>query len=90
MATQRLIVATLAGQSAVAVSGLFEKWRSVLDPEAVDRLCLSIERWHYPSPVSLSVAVQEALRAWKGTRDARASVPPKKSVGGLGQVAAEQ
>ena len=42
MATQRLMVTTLAGQSAVAVSGLFEKWRSVLDPEAVDRLCLSI------------------------------------------------
>ena len=51
MATQRLMVTTLAGQSAVAVSGLFEKWRSVLDPEAVDRLCLSIRE----NALSLSI-----------------------------------
>ena len=51
MATQRLMVATLAGQSAVAVSGLFEKWRAVVDPEAVDRLCLSIRE----NALSLSV-----------------------------------
>jgi hypothetical protein len=49
VATQRLTVATLAGQSAVVVAAIFEKWRTVADPEAIDHLCVSI-REHCLSP----------------------------------------
>jgi len=39
MAMQRLIVATLAGESAAVVAGLFQSWRAGSDPAAVDRFC---------------------------------------------------
>jgi len=42
VATQRLTIATVAGQSAVAVASHFDQWRSAPDPECVDRLCASI------------------------------------------------
>jgi hypothetical protein len=42
VAMQRLTVATLAGQAAVAVLDRFERWRSAPDAGAVDRLCTSI------------------------------------------------
>jgi hypothetical protein len=42
VATQRLTVATLAEQAAVAVAARFERWRSVPDAEAVDWLCMAI------------------------------------------------
>lgn len=51
MATQRLMVATLAGQSAVAVAARFERWRSVPDPAALDRLCASIREHALSLPV---------------------------------------
>ena len=39
MATQRLTVATFAGESAVAVAALIRSWRTCPDPAAVDRFC---------------------------------------------------
>lgn len=42
MATQRLILATLAGHSADAVSTLFDRWASCPDPDAVDRFCTEL------------------------------------------------
>ncbi|WP_162670152.1 hypothetical protein [Gemmata massiliana] len=42
MATQRLTVATLAGQSAIAVTTRFDRWRSATDPTAIDQLCAAI------------------------------------------------
>ncbi len=51
MATQRLTVATLAGQSAIAVATRFDEWRSVADPVAVDQLCASIREHALSLPV---------------------------------------
>ena len=51
MATQRLTVATLAGQAATAVVAQFERWRSAPDPTAVDRLCASIREHALSLPV---------------------------------------
>lgn len=51
MATQRMMVETLAGQAAVAVTKQFETWRSTPNPEAVDRLCAAIR----DNALSLSV-----------------------------------
>lgn len=42
MATQRLTIATLAGQAAVAVAAKFEGWRRAPDPAAIDKLCEAI------------------------------------------------
>ncbi len=39
MATQRLTVATLAGDAALAANVLFRSWQSRPDPAAVDQLC---------------------------------------------------
>jgi hypothetical protein len=51
MATQRLMVATLSGQSAVAVTTRFDLWRSTPDPDSVDRLCASIREHALSLPV---------------------------------------
>ena len=51
MATQRLLVATLAGRSASAVAARFEQWRAIPDPEAVDRMCESIREGALSLPV---------------------------------------
>jgi hypothetical protein len=42
MATQRLTVATLAGESAAAVAALIHRWRTDNDPAAVDRFCAAL------------------------------------------------
>ncbi len=42
MATQRLTVATLAGQAAVAVAARFDRWRTTPDLAAVDELCAAV------------------------------------------------
>src|SRR5205809_4781704 len=42
MATQRMTVATLAGDSAAAVTALFRSWRTGYDPAAVDRFCAAL------------------------------------------------
>jgi hypothetical protein len=42
VATQRLTVATLAGQAAGAVAAEFARWRHAPDPAAVDRLCTAV------------------------------------------------
>jgi len=42
MATQRLTVATLAGDAAAAVAALFESWRLDPDPAAVDQFCTNL------------------------------------------------
>jgi hypothetical protein len=42
MATQRLTVATLVGESAITAAALFDSWRSACDPAAVDRLCATL------------------------------------------------
>jgi hypothetical protein len=50
VATQRLTVAALAGQAAVAVAARFGQWRATPpDPETVDRFCVLI-REHALSP----------------------------------------
>ena len=49
MATQRLTVATLSGQAAVAAVARFEELRTAPAPAAVDRLCVSL-REHALSP----------------------------------------
>ena len=51
MASQRLTVATLIGQSAMAIIDQFERWRSVPDQEAVDQLCDSICKHSLSLPV---------------------------------------
>lgn len=51
MATQRLMVATLAGRSALAIAARFEQWRSTPDPAAVDKLCASIREHALTLPV---------------------------------------
>lgn len=42
MATQRLTVVTLAGQSAIAVFSRFDQWRAAPFPDAVDQFCITI------------------------------------------------
>jgi len=42
MATQRLTLATLAGESAVAVIALVRSWRSCPEPGAIDRFCAAL------------------------------------------------
>jgi hypothetical protein len=42
MATQRLTVATFAGQSAAAVTALLRSWRIGSDPAALDRFCAAL------------------------------------------------
>jgi hypothetical protein len=39
---QRMAIATLAGESAAAVSALADAWRSKCDPDAVDRFCSTL------------------------------------------------
>ena len=51
MATQRLTMATLAGQSAAVVAARFDQWRSAPDPAAVDRLCAAIRKHALSLPV---------------------------------------
>ena len=51
MATQRLMVATLAGRSAFAVVARFEQWRAIPDPAAVDRMCASVRESALSLPV---------------------------------------
>jgi hypothetical protein len=51
VATQWLMVATLAGRSAVVVTDRFERWRSAPDPAAVDWLCESIRAHAISLPV---------------------------------------
>lgn len=51
MATQRLTVATLAGQSAIAVATRFDEWRSAADPASVDQLCAAIREHALSLPV---------------------------------------
>ena len=40
--TQRMTVATLGGKAAAAVAARFEQWRTALDSEKLDRLCIAI------------------------------------------------
>jgi hypothetical protein len=42
VATQRLTVAALGGQTARAAACRFQQWRAAADPEAVDRVCAAI------------------------------------------------
>src|SRR5450755_4785803 len=42
MATQRLTVATFAGESASVVAALVHSWRIGSDPAAVDRFCAAL------------------------------------------------
>ena len=51
MATQRMTVATLAGQAAVATAAWFHAWRGAPDPDAVDRLCAAIHEHALSPPV---------------------------------------
>jgi hypothetical protein len=56
-----MMVATLAGQAAVAITAQFEKWRSAPDPAAVDHLCVAIR----DNALSLSVVYfTEWLDRW--------------------------
>lgn len=54
MATQRLTVATFAGQSAVAVTALFKRWRAAPDAAEVDRLCAALREHALSLPFSTS------------------------------------
>jgi hypothetical protein len=51
VATQRLMLATLSGQTAYAVATQFQHWRSNPDPEALDRFCSSIREHSSSLPV---------------------------------------
>src|SRR5262249_37497387 len=51
MATQRLIMATFAGESAAAVAALFQSWRSAPNPEAVDRFGASLREHGLSLPI---------------------------------------
>lgn len=55
VATQRLTIATLAGQAAVVVADQFQQWRDVPVPDAVDRLCAAIREHALSLPVVLGV-----------------------------------
>jgi hypothetical protein len=61
MATQRLMVATLAGKAAIAVSDLFARWRATPDPVAVDELALALREHGYSLPV---VSFSEWVDRW--------------------------
>lgn len=51
MATQRLIMATFAGESAAAVATLFQSWRSAPNPVAVDRFGASLREHGLSLPI---------------------------------------
>jgi len=51
VATQRLIVASLAGQAAAAVADRFRQWRDTPVPDAVDRFCTSLRAHALSLPV---------------------------------------
>lgn len=51
MATQRLIVATLAGEAATAVIALFESLSAKADPAMIDRFCDSLRANGFALPV---------------------------------------
>src|SRR5687767_11004126 len=51
MATQRLIVATFAGDSAVAVVTRFRSWAAHADAAAVDRFCAGLRNHGDSLPV---------------------------------------
>jgi hypothetical protein len=51
VATQRLIVATLAGEAAVTVIELFERWRAAPDAAAVDHFCAALRENGLSLPV---------------------------------------
>lgn len=61
MATQRLMVATLAGEAATAVSDLFTRWRAVPDPAAVDRFGRALREHGWFLPV---VSFSEWVDRW--------------------------
>jgi hypothetical protein len=51
VATQRLTVATLAGQAAIAVAARFEQWREVPNADEVDRFCAALYEHAHSLPV---------------------------------------
>ena len=51
MATQRLTVATLAGQAAAAVADRFRQWRNVPAPDALDRFCAAVREHALSLPI---------------------------------------